>query len=190
MTSKYTIEQIVGKVHRLIKKYDETDPFRLVKAMGLILVLQPMGTDAGCVKGFFMRHNRINAIVINSSLPRIMQRIVLAHEIGHSVLHSKKGTFATFHETSLFSGYDFSEYEANLFASELLLSDETVMDAMQQEQCFSQISSELLVPPEILNYKLRIMKQKGYQTPDTDVVQSNFLKNFEKDAVQGGDFSW
>ena len=62
-----------------MKKYDETDPFRLANAMGILVRYQSMGLDPGCCKGFFLVCKRIKCITINSDLPRIMQRIVPAH---------------------------------------------------------------------------------------------------------------
>ena len=47
-----TYSDICESVHMLKKKYDETDPFKLCKAMGIILLLQPMGKHEGAIKGF------------------------------------------------------------------------------------------------------------------------------------------
>ena len=79
MAVRYSIAAIVDKVRKVMKKYDETDPFRLANAMGILVRYQSMGLDPGCCKGFFLVCKRIKCITINSDLPRIMQRIVPAH---------------------------------------------------------------------------------------------------------------
>lgn len=180
---KYSIGQIVDTVNDFIKKYDETDPFRLAEAMDIQVSYQSMGTGEKCCKGFFIVYKRIKHITINCDLPRIMQRIVLAHEIGHAVLHAKSASraLAQFHDTALFDAGDSTEYEANLFASELLLSDEAVMEALNDDLYFSQIASELYVPQEMLDFKFRVMKKKGFAVNPPLMAQSNFLKDFEKD---------
>ncbi len=64
----------------------------------------------------------------------MIQRVILAHEIAHSVLHAN--ITAAFHEFTLFDDTDRQEYEANLFAAELLLSDDCVLNALNEDQFF------------------------------------------------------
>ena len=180
MSVNYSIDAIVKAVQQIKRQYDETDPFRLVKAMGIHLALRPMGTEEGCCKGFFIVHKRIRHITINSDLPLIMQRIILAHEIGHAVLHTKSGALAHFHDMLLFDSDDTIEYEANLFASELLLQDEDVMEALNSDCYFSQVAVSLYVPEEMLDFKFRVMKRKGFALNAPYTAKNNFLKDFEK----------
>ena len=76
-----TIQSISEEVRRIQKKYGESDPFRLAQAMKIIVVLKPMGRYKGCCKGFYVQHRRIKHITINSDLPEVIQRVILAHEI-------------------------------------------------------------------------------------------------------------
>ena len=64
----------------------------------------------------------------------MIQRVILAHEIAHSVLHTN--ITAAFHEFTLFDDTDRQEYEANLFAAELLLSDDCVLNALNEDHVF------------------------------------------------------
>ena len=121
-----SIEYICCKTAEIIKKYDESDPFRLAKDMKCLVLNEPMGSSETSCKGFFIRKNRINTIVLNSDLPLDIRRIVLAHEIGHVVLHRKSVNMCRFHEHSLYDNTSMYEYEANIFASELLLDDDEV----------------------------------------------------------------
>ena len=182
MAVKNTIPYIVKQVNKVIRKYDETDPFRLAEAMGILVFYQSLGLKEGCCKGFFMVRNRIKAIIINSDLPPIVQRIVLAHEIGHAVLHAKSGALAPFTDTTLFDAGDFTEFEANVFASELLLPDEDVVEAMNEDAYLQQIAAQLNVPWEMLDFKFRVMKKKGYSVNAPYLAQANFLKDLEKSA--------
>jgi Zn-dependent peptidase ImmA (M78 family) len=105
-----------------------------------------MGTDDSCCKGFFITHKRIRHITINSDLPKMMQRIVLAHEIGHAVLHAKSGALAKFQDMLVLDAGDTTENEANLFASKLLLRDKDVMEALNSDCYFNQVAASLYVP--------------------------------------------
>ena len=97
-----TIETIADTVKQLQNKYDETDPFRLAKAMKITVKLRPMGIYEGCCKGFFLISRRMKHITINSDLPELLQKVVLSHELGHCVLHADSaactGTAVTYPE--------------------------------------------------------------------------------------------
>jgi len=121
-----TIQSISEEVRRIQKKYGESDPFRLAQAMKIIVVLKPMGRYKGCCKGFYVQHRRIKHITINSDLPEVIQRVILAHEIAHSVLHTN--ITAAFHEFTLFDDTDRQGYEANIFAAALLSDAVAVND--------------------------------------------------------------
>ena len=55
------------------------------------------------------------------------------------------------------------EYEANCFAADYLLEDEDVMAMLNADISFFQAAAELKVPPELLDFKFRMMKRSGVQ---------------------------
>lgn len=93
------------------------------------------------------------------------------------VLHTN--ITAAFHEFTLFDDTDRQEYEANLFAAELLLSDDCVLNALNEDQFFFQAAKALYVPAELLDFKFRVMKRKGYKLESPIVSHGNFLKTIE-----------
>lgn len=174
-----TYAEICGAVEALNKKYDEHNPFRLCRAMGIKLIFQPMGKDPDAVKGFFLESKRIRTITVNSDLPEIIQRIIVAHEICHAMFHRKSGIHA-FHEVALFDQNSVLEKEANLFAAEFLLSDESVFDVLNRDTTFFSAASALYVPAELLDFKFRLMKWKGYKLIEPPIsARSNFLRDME-----------
>ena len=72
-----SIEYICRKTAEIKKKYDETDQFRLAKAMKCLVLNEPMGDSETSCKGFFMCKNRINIIVLNSDMPYEIRRYYL-----------------------------------------------------------------------------------------------------------------
>lgn len=83
--------EVCDAVESLQKKYCESDPFRLCTAMDIKLLLQPLGTAPDSIKGFFLESKRIRTITVNCDLPIVIQKIIVAHELGHAVLHRKSG---------------------------------------------------------------------------------------------------
>jgi Zn-dependent peptidase ImmA (M78 family) len=162
---------------KVMKRYDESNPYRLAKAMGILLEYAPMGDCEGACKGFFMMKSRMKCITINSDLQEELQRIILAHEIGHAVLHAST-VMAAFNEFKLFCGTNQLECEANVFAAETLLDDDSVKQALRSwNRTFFEMAAELCVPPELLDFKCRTMKAKGIEVPDSPIyAQGDFLK--------------
>ena len=105
--------------------------------------------------------------------------MVLAHELGHCILHSGSSG-AAFHEVTLFDTTDRKEYEANVFTSELLLPDEAVLEVLNDDMFFFQAAKTLYVPFELLDFKFRILKRRGYKVESPITANGDFLKNLEQ----------
>lgn len=171
--------EICEAVEAIQKKYRESDPFRLCSAMGIKLIFQSLGNDPDAIKGFFLESKRIRTITVNSDLPSVIQKIIVAHELGHAVMHRKKGVCA-FHDMGLFDESSVTEKEANLFAAEYLLNDEEVLDTLNRDTTFFTAAAKLYVPIELLDFKFRVMKWKGYKLIEPPIsARSNFLANME-----------
>lgn len=174
---------ICDKAEKLKAKYDETNPLKLARYMGIKVLFAPMGKSIECCKGFYLTHSRIKTMTINSDLSSDFQRIICSHELGHAVLHNKQAGVKAFHDFGLFDTASTFEYEANIFAAELLLEDEDVIERLNDDLSFFQAASELRVPAEILDFKFRTMKWKGYKIREAPLLSpGNWLKN----AADGG----
>lgn len=68
-----------------------------------------------------------------------------------------------------------TEHEANLFAAELLLDDEEVLEELKYLSFF-QVAKYLEVPAALLDYKLLSMRAKGFKIRTMDYRNSQFLK--------------
>lgn len=170
-----TIDYICKTVAELTEKHGLREPFRLAEAMGVILRQEPMGTDENACKGFFIYQSRKRLITVSSNLDRDRQRIILAHELGHAVLHREQARLGALHDFTLY-GSGQTEYEANLFAAELLLEDEETLLRLRESVSFFSAAKSLGVPAELLDFKLRILKHKGHALTPPLGAKSDFLK--------------
>lgn len=161
-----TIADISRKARRLTTKYSLTDPARLCEAIGIKVVYQDMGTAETSIKAMLVVERQIKCIVVNDNLPDVIMRFILAHELGHAVLHTKK--CKQFTDNGLFDDRSCMEKEANLFAAELLFgnSDELIKRMKYSELSMFQLAAEYCVPYELLAYKLKIMEDEGYDVPE------------------------
>ena len=158
-----TIETIADTVKQLQNKYDETDPFRLAKAMKITVKLRPMGIYEGCCKGFFLISRRMKHITINSDLPELLQKVVLSHELGHCVLHADSAARAPFHEVTLFDNTDHKEYEANIFASQVALPDDDFLELAERGYDTQQIARTLNSDINLVALKADTLISQGFR---------------------------
>ena len=92
-------DYIIRAVRRLKKRHKTNDIYELCRKMKIILNEVPMGTGKNAVKGFYIRNARKKVITVNSDLPGIVQRYIIARELGHAVLH-ENGGISCFHYDS------------------------------------------------------------------------------------------
>lgn len=128
--------EVCGAVEALQKKYHESNPFRLCEDMNILLLSQALGNTPDAIKGFYLESKRIRTLTVNCDLPEAVQRIIVAHELGHAVLHRHSGIHA-FHDIGLFDESSLLEKDANLFAAEYLLRDQDVLETLNRDTTFS-----------------------------------------------------
>lgn len=109
-------------VNALKKKYDTTDPFEIARQMNVEYIIGPLGSRSGC----YMYLKRHRCIFLNEELSEHEMKLVMAHELGHAILHRTQNCYFIRHRT-LLSGDKF-EVEANKFAVELLIPDDSLAE--------------------------------------------------------------
>ena len=104
------------------------------------------------------------------------RKIVAAHELGHILLHSDKLKAAAHHEMNIYDMGDKTEYQANLFAADLLIDDEDVEDlARSEEMDYFTMAQYLSTNPQLLAFKLFSMARRGYHYNVPITPKSDFL---------------
>lgn len=113
---------IKKRVNQLVRKYKTRNPLEIAENMGCIIIRQPLNG----VRGFYHYFQRNHIICIDDSLPEHIVKFVVAHELGHIILH--KGSNAIFMDTNTFFVRNKLENQANKFAIELLITDDDICE--------------------------------------------------------------
>lgn len=135
------MKNIPRVVRRLIKRYGTKNPYNLCKYLGIVIIYK----DLGETKGFFKKILKKKVIFLNEKLDEFSAKVVLAHELGHAILHSSTD-FQFLCSYSLLPKTSIWENEANKFAAELLIEDDLELN-LNNETYFDvddKIVSELL----------------------------------------------
>lgn len=135
------------EVKRLIKKHKTNNPFLIAENENIIVLFEPLGS----INGYYNKYVRQKFIHINSSLPKEMQLVTCAHELGHARLHPNANT--PFFRSNTFYSINKLEKQANYFAAELLIND----DFSVNDYTIYQLASLYNVPVELMKLKYNIL---------------------------------
>lgn len=140
---------IHARVKHLIQKYETRNPEELAEELGITIVKKTFRKTMG----FFRKELRRKFIVVNSNLDEHTQILVIAHELGHALLHSSSAT-TYIHEYTLFPRGKV-EIEANKFAAELLIDEKDIDKHCLENICVSQLAKYFEVPEELVRFKFK-----------------------------------
>lgn len=126
-------ERIKRLVAYYTRHYGTTDPFEIARQMKIVVQFGTLGEYAGCY--LFAKNHR--CIFINDCLEGPELLFVMAHELGHAIMHRKQNCYFLRNYTYLNSSV---EREANLFSAFMVITDEFLLS---RERCNSAEIAEL-----------------------------------------------
>lgn len=130
------------------RKFNTSDPFKLARALGIEVMVCDIGSRLGC----YMYLKRSKCIWINETLEGTERTFVMAHEVGHAVLHPKENCYFLRNQTFLNTRI---EREANAFAAELLIPDDAILEAKANSYTIDQLSRILGYEKELIELRLK-----------------------------------
>lgn len=164
---------IYDETQKLIRKYKTRDPFKIMDDMHIIV-----GETSSFqkLKGFCFMSCKTIYVQISSFLSEEEKQIVAAHELGHIILHRTQLKMAPMKDDTLYNMQDNTEYQANLFAADLLLADADIADMAHNEDLdYFSLCSTLNSTPELMSFKLYSLTKRGQAYHMPMEIQSNFL---------------
>lgn len=135
-------------VKELVKKYNTNSPYDIAAYKNINVINWDLHEE---IRGFYKYDRRNKYIVINNNLNQEMQRVVCAHELGHAILHSRHNT--PLMRKNTFLSISKIEIEANTFAAELLICDDSIRDC--ENLSINQIAALHNVPAELVKLKCK-----------------------------------
>ena len=156
MTDSYRIYE---KARRLVKHCGTSDPVRIAKESGIMVRDVP---DLTGLLGMYVYRWKHRIILMNPNVSSTLYKMVLAHEIGHDQLHRKEAEL--FQEFNLFDmAANQLEYEANLFAAQIALPDEDILEYVHQGYTDAQIAQITRSDINLVALKISELARRGYE---------------------------
>ena len=159
-----------------VRAFNSRDPFAIADAEGVRVCFY----DLGSLNGMYTVIDGVSFIALSELIGDSEARLVCAHELGHHFLHKSIALTSALADSSLFSGGGRLEYEANVFAAELLVSDNALFDAVKTCPDITRAASELDVHPEILAVKSEILRSKGLDFNPIEINVDFLRKQLQK----------
>ncbi|WP_312667773.1 ImmA/IrrE family metallo-endopeptidase [Tissierella praeacuta] len=132
-------------VQGLIEIYETRNVYELVDLLNIGLIKRDLPTG---IKGKFFRDLFDNEFIFVSNELSPQEEIqVIAHELGHAILHTE--LTASYYTENHLLNKDQIEYQANKFAAELLMPNDvdfSIYDSMtiKELSCLFEVSEKLI----------------------------------------------
>lgn len=155
-----TQDEIVKIVNRLIKRCGTRNPYKVADELGIHILYRDFTKQRGAYK--VILKNRF--IFLQNGLQPVIEQIVLWHEIGHDVLHRQEAVSAGgFKEFNIFDMRENRmEYEANVFAAQASLPDDTIIEYIKQGYDIQQIARCMHSDINLVALKVDTLNSQGY----------------------------
>lgn len=145
-------KKISKLVAYLMRKYETNDPEVLAGYLNVTIVRSSMEDVAA---GFYKMIKRRKYIFLNTDInDELFTRVVIAHELGHAIMHPKENCAFLKNHTLLLTSR--LEIEANTFAAYLLISNQCIIEYMVEQKYTTDMMARLLgYQKELIELRLK-----------------------------------
>ena len=197
--------RIIDTADAVVRRYKTRNPEEIISQRAIKLKDIRFCHD---LLGYYTVLLNCEYIGINPNCTAAQRISALAHELGHALFDRKHASSGQAFQDTYFYSLDNSKAErrANIFASELLLSDDDILKpigyyefnadrAMKYQELLQEFlytHCDVLTPAEIaqkieiekhfVDFKLNILAAKGYQLPVLPELHNDFLKDSMKNS--------
>lgn len=152
------ILRIAALADALCERYATHNPFEIAEGEGVLLRFCP---EFQTLRGMYKVILGQRFVFLNGNMKRREARQVLAHELGHDALHREMARDTIVQDHFLLDMTLRPEYEANLFAAQLLYEDEKVLSLLRAGKSASEVAALLGAPMPLFELKMKILQEKG-----------------------------
>lgn len=154
----YTSKDIYVKAMETLDNYGDSSMIRTAQNMGINVLYRDYKKLVGmCV---IMLGNPF--IFLKNGINEFLEAMAAGHEIGHIVLHPELCSGDGIREFTLFDMKTCTEYEANAFASHLLIPNDDVISDFKNGYDIATVAKMNNVNINMMLIKLQEMQQLGY----------------------------
>lgn len=152
-------DSIVEKAEHLTQKYNTRNPYAIASQLGIFV----LNFDTpGTLKGMYSVIKRSRFIFVNESLDDDLRRFVCAHELGHDILHRKIIGQTPMSDTNMYGNSSRMEYEANVFASTLLVDRKKVLKYALDGRTSTEIAALMHIDIGLISIAIDQLIKEGY----------------------------
>jgi len=162
------------KARHIINRCGTKDTLKIARELGIYV---HMIDNLNELLGMYTYRHKERHILLNANMDPMLMQIVCGHEIGHDLFHrdlAKRNT--SLPEFVLFDMRTRHEYEANAFASHLLISDEELREHLRQGCDVVQLARMMNVNINLMLIKLNEMNRLGWRLDLPYVPSGDFLR--------------
>ena len=152
--------EVFKQADNLVRQCGTRKVEQIAKDLGIWVYYEDTFDDLLGMYTFRWNHR---LMFLNPKIDGQLKEMVIAHEIGHDQRHrsiAKAGQ--TLKEFSLFRMKDTTEYEANAFASHLLLSNDEVYSLAREGYDVFSIAQQMGSDVNLMLIKMQEMNKLGY----------------------------
>lgn len=153
------VTDAISAANRIYRTYEHRRTERIAKEMGILIIPTPFKKQKGAYKVI----DRQSIIFINDNLHPVVREIVFGHELGHHLLHREEAVSGSgFQEFNLFDMRENRmEYEANLFAAQLMLPDDEIKELIYRGYDVQQIAKAMRSDINLVAIKVSELNRQG-----------------------------
>ena len=145
-------KKIKNLVSRLKYTYETEDPLEILCRYGVKVIGVDLEKDMEYFEGAYISNEKLDMVLYNNALQHQYKKVVLWHESGHVFRHGKCYTKSITKDILSVEGK--YEKEADLFAAEALIDDDTFLDYLKfYRYTDTQIASDLNIPVKYVRLK-------------------------------------
>lgn len=165
--------EIVKTANRLVYELGTRNPHRMARELGIEIIPLDFKRQRGAYK--VLMRNRF--IFVKSDLHPVTENIVLYHEIGHDTFHRDEAIKAGgFKEFNIFDMRESRmEYEANIFAAQVSLPDDEILEYIEKGFDIQQIARAMHSDINLVALKTDTLIAQGFRLRHQE-YSNRFLK--------------